>query len=86
MTYNAPAMLVLGSGLVCTHTKQFVTGILGGIGSTIYDVINMKQTADRLFGAENYNWSAFGPGRMMLLWADITTLHTEHLNKTRYSI
>jgi uncharacterized protein (DUF849 family) len=41
---------------------QFVTGILGGIGSTIEDVLYMKQTSDRLFGAENYKWSVIGAG------------------------
>jgi len=41
---------------------QFVTGILGGIGSTIEDVMYMKQTSDRLFGAENYKWSVIGAG------------------------
>ena len=42
---------------------QFVTGILGGIGATPYDLINLHMTADRLFGAGNYRWSAFGAGR-----------------------
>jgi len=41
---------------------QFVTGILGGIGATVEDVMYMKQTADRLFGAENYRWSVIGAG------------------------
>lgn len=41
---------------------QFVTGILGGIGSDIENVVFMKQTADRLFGAENYRWSVIGAG------------------------
>jgi len=41
---------------------QFVTGILGGIGSTLEDVMYMKQTSDRLFGAENYKWSVIGAG------------------------
>src|SRR4030042_1527135 len=41
---------------------QFVTGILGGIGSTIEDVMYLKHTADRLFGAENYKWSVIGAG------------------------
>ncbi len=41
---------------------QFVTGILGGIGSDIENVMFMKQTADRLFGAENYKWSVIGAG------------------------
>ncbi len=42
---------------------QFVTGILGGIGSTSYDLINLHMTAERLFGPGNYRWSAFGAGR-----------------------
>jgi len=41
---------------------QFVTGILGGIGANIEEVVHMKQTADRLFGAENYVWSVIGAG------------------------
>lgn len=42
---------------------QFVTGILGGIGSTPYDIMNLHQTADRLFGKGNYQWSVIGAGR-----------------------
>ncbi len=41
---------------------QFVTGILGGIGANIEEVVHMKQTADRLFGSENYVWSVIGAG------------------------
>jgi uncharacterized protein (DUF849 family) len=41
---------------------QFVTGILGGIGAYIEEVVHMKQTADRLFGPENYIWSVIGAG------------------------
>ena len=41
---------------------QFVTGILGGIGANMEEVMHMKQTADRLFGAENYIWSVIGAG------------------------
>ena len=41
---------------------QFVTGILGGIGSSLENIMYMKQTADRLFGADNYKWSAIGAG------------------------
>ena len=41
---------------------QFVTGILGGIGATLEEVMHMKQTADRLFGADNYKWSVIGAG------------------------
>ena len=41
---------------------QFVTGVLGGIGSALEDVMYMKQTADRLIGPENYKWSVIGAG------------------------
>jgi len=41
---------------------QFVTGILGGIGANIEEVVHMKQTADRLFGPDNYVWSVIGAG------------------------
>ncbi len=41
---------------------QFVTGILGGIGSDLENILFMKQTADRLIGAENYRFSVIGAG------------------------
>jgi uncharacterized protein (DUF849 family) len=41
---------------------QFVTGILGGIGSGLEDVMYLKQTADRLIGTGNYVWSVIGAG------------------------
>jgi uncharacterized protein (DUF849 family) len=41
---------------------QFVTGILGGIGANVEEVVHLKTTADRLFGAENYVWSVIGAG------------------------
>ncbi|MBU0989472.1 MAG: 3-keto-5-aminohexanoate cleavage protein, partial [Proteobacteria bacterium] len=43
---------------------QFVMGILGGIQPTFYDLLHLKETADRLFGENQYQWSAFGAGRM----------------------
>ena len=43
---------------------QFVMGILGGIQPTLHDLLHLKQTADRLFGENQYQWSAFGAGRM----------------------
>jgi uncharacterized protein (DUF849 family) len=55
---------LLKAGIVkAPITMQFVTGILGGIGSSAYDIMNMHQTADRLFGAGQYNWSVIGAGR-----------------------
>jgi uncharacterized protein (DUF849 family) len=41
---------------------QSVFGILGGIGPHPEDVLHMKRTADRLFGAD-YRWSVLGAGR-----------------------
>jgi uncharacterized protein (DUF849 family) len=41
---------------------QFVTGILGGIGANLDEVVHMKQTADRLLGFDNYIWSIIGAG------------------------
>jgi uncharacterized protein (DUF849 family) len=41
---------------------QFVTGILGGIGASLEEVMHMKQTADRLLGPDNYIWSIIGAG------------------------
>ncbi|MFC7400655.1 3-keto-5-aminohexanoate cleavage protein [Chelatococcus sp. GCM10030263] len=41
---------------------QSVFGILGGIGVHAEDVVHMKRTADRLFGAD-YRWSVLAGGR-----------------------
>jgi 3,5-dioxohexanoate:acetyl-CoA acetone transferase len=41
---------------------QSVFGILGGIGTHPEDIMQMKRTADRLFGAENFHWSVLGAG------------------------
>lgn len=43
---------------------QFVTGILGGIGAEIENLMYLKNTADRLLGKGTFHWSAIGPGRM----------------------
>ena len=44
-------------------TMQFVTGILGGIGSTGYDIMSLHTTAERLFGHGKYAWSVIGAGK-----------------------
>ena len=41
---------------------QSVFGLLGGIGAHPEDVLQMKRTADRLFGSDYY-WSVLGAGR-----------------------
>jgi len=43
---------------------QFVTGILGGIGAAIENLVFLKSTADRLLGSDRYHWSAIGAGQM----------------------
>ncbi|HCX03937.1 MAG TPA: 3-keto-5-aminohexanoate cleavage protein [Clostridiales bacterium] len=42
---------------------QFVLGINGALAATHYDLQYMKETADRLFGNDGYEWSAFGAGK-----------------------
>lgn len=59
--YNLHFMLQ--EGLVETPIwMQFVMGVLGGIRATLYDLMHMLDTANRLFGAENFNWSVIGAG------------------------
>jgi uncharacterized protein (DUF849 family) len=53
----------LDRGLIKTPLFiQSVFGILGGIGTHPEDVMQMKRTADRLFGPENFHWSVLGAG------------------------
>ena len=53
----------VGCGLVkAPFFVQSVFGLLGGIGAHPEDVMHMKRTADRLFGAD-YRWSVLGAGR-----------------------
>src|SRR5690606_37781229 len=42
---------------------QFVLGVLGGIGPDPANLVHMRDTADRLFGRENYRFSVLGAGR-----------------------
>ena len=42
---------------------QMVFGILGGIGADLENLHVMKQTADRLFGRDSYQWSVLAAGR-----------------------
>lgn len=59
--YNLHFMLQ--EGLVETPIwMQFVMGVLGGIRATLYDLMHMLNTANRLFGPENYHWSVIGAG------------------------
>jgi len=42
---------------------QMVFGILGGIGPDLENLVFMKQTAERLFGREAFQWSVLAAGR-----------------------
>lgn len=42
---------------------QMIFGIMGGIGPDLDNLMFMKQTADKLFGGENYKWSVLAAGR-----------------------
>jgi uncharacterized protein (DUF849 family) len=44
------------------HWIQFVLGVLGALGNGPEDLMAMKATADRLFGAGSYRWSVIGVG------------------------
>jgi uncharacterized protein (DUF849 family) len=58
---------------------QFVTGAVGSIGSAPEDVMFMKQTADRLLGAENYGWSIIGAGLGYLNTAPLAIMLGGHV-------
>jgi uncharacterized protein (DUF849 family) len=45
---------------------QMVFGVLGGIGADLDNLMVMKQTADRLFGRDAYQWSVLAAGRHQL--------------------
>lgn len=42
---------------------QMVFGVLGGIGAELDNLMFMKQTCDRLFGKDTYQWSVLAAGR-----------------------
>lgn len=42
---------------------QLIFGILGGIGPDLDNLMFMKQTADRLFGKDSFQWSVLAAGR-----------------------
>ena len=49
---------------------QFVMGILGGIAADIDNLVFMKHTADKLFGAA-YQWSVIGAGAQQMKLAAV---------------
>jgi uncharacterized protein (DUF849 family) len=53
---------------------QFVTGILGGIGTDLDNIMFMKNTADRLIGPQNYKYSVIGAGYPSEFYADCLSM------------
>jgi uncharacterized protein (DUF849 family) len=48
---------------------QMVFGILGGVGADPDHLTHMHNTADKLFGSENYEWSVLAAGRHQMPFA-----------------
>ncbi len=61
--HNAAFMVMQGM-LKPPVYLQFVLGILGGMAATIDNLVFLKNSADRLLGPGNYQFSGFGAGRM----------------------
>ncbi len=53
---------------------QIVFGILGGVGADLDNLMHMHKVADRLFGAENYEWSVLAAGRHQMPFATQSAL------------
>jgi len=58
--YNASYLIQKGFLESPLH-MQFVLGVLGGAQATVYDLVHLKNTADRLFG-DQFTWSVIGTG------------------------
>lgn len=58
---------------------QMIFGVLGGIGPDIDNLIFMKQTADRLFGKENFQWSVLAAGRHQMPFVTHAALMGGHV-------
>lgn len=48
---------------------QMVFGILGGVGADLDNLMHMHTIANKLFGAENYEWSVLAAGRHQMPFA-----------------
>jgi uncharacterized protein (DUF849 family) len=57
---------------------QTVLGILGGIGATPDSVMDMRRTADRLFGRD-YEWSMLAAGRQQMALATMAAVMGGHV-------
>jgi uncharacterized protein (DUF849 family) len=53
---------------------QMIFGLMGGIGPELDNLMFMKQTADRLFGQDSYQWSVLGVGKHQMTIASQAAL------------
>jgi uncharacterized protein (DUF849 family) len=53
---------------------QLIFGLMGGIGPELDNLMFMKQTADRLFGKDHYQWSVLGVGKHQMTIASQAAL------------
>lgn len=58
---------------------QMVFGILGGIGADLDNLMFMKQTCDRLFGKDSYQWSVLAAGRHQMPFLNQAALLGGHV-------
>jgi uncharacterized protein (DUF849 family) len=58
---------------------QMIFGIMGGIGPDLENLMFMKQTADRLFGPENFQWSVLAAGRHQMAFLTQAALMGGHV-------
>lgn len=58
---------------------QTIFGILGGIGPDPQNVSFMRETANRLFGVENYQWSVLGAGRHQMSLLTLAAIQGAHV-------
>lgn len=58
---------------------QMIFGILGGIGADLDNLMFMKQAADRLFGANNFQWSVLAAGRHQMTFLTQAALMGGHV-------
>lgn len=58
---------------------QFVLGVLGGLGASARSLVNMVDTANDLFGKDNYKWSVIGVGRHVFSMAALAIAMGGHV-------
>ncbi len=58
---------------------QMVFGILGGIGADPDHLVHMHNTADKLFGPENFEWSVLAAGRHQMHFASQSAMRGGNL-------